>query len=97
MDFFQSCQEHYCYYIGKYIDRKNSNKSRSKFLMLPHPLSSFEIPKYYQNELEFSGVCSRNNFSKMKDGAYMTNLDEYELIRIHWVVLYVNAESVTLS
>ena len=65
--------------------------------MLPHPLSSFEIPKYYQNELEFNGVCSRNYFSKMKDGAYMINLEAYELIRIHWIVLYVKAESVTLS
>ena len=26
--------------------------------MLPHPLSNFEIQKYYQNERKFNGVCS---------------------------------------
>ena len=46
--------------------------------MLPHPLIKFEIQKYYQNEPKFNGVYSRNNLSKMKHGAYITNLDEYE-------------------
>ena len=38
--------------------------------MLPHPLTSFEIYKYYQNEPKF------NNLIK-KDGVYITNLDEW--------------------
>ena len=46
--------------------------------MLPHPLTSFEIQKYY--EPKFNGVYSRNNLSKTKDGAYVINLDEYESI-----------------
>ena len=29
--------------------------------MLPHPLTNFEIQKYYQNEPRFNGVYSRNN------------------------------------
>ena len=36
-----------------------------------------------------------NNLSKIKDGAYIINLDEYESIRTHWVALYVNAKNVT--
>ena len=37
--------------------------------MPPHPLTNFEIEKYYQNELGFNGVYSRNNLSKtIKDG-----------------------------
>ena len=44
--------------------------------MLPHPLSNFEIQKYYQNEPKFNGIYSRNNLSKIKDGAYIVNLDE---------------------
>ena len=48
--------------------------------MLPHPLTSFEIQKYYENEPKFNGVYSRNNLSKTKDGAYVINLDEYESI-----------------
>ena len=48
------------------------------FLMLPHPLTNFEIQKYYQNETRFNGVFSRNNLpKKIKDGVYLINLDEY--------------------
>ena len=36
--------------------------------MVPHPLTDFEIQKYYQNEPKFYGVYSRNNFLKTKDG-----------------------------
>ena len=48
------------------------------FLMPPHPLTNFEIEQYYQNEPRFNGVFSRNNLpKKIKDGAYVKNLDEY--------------------
>ena len=48
------------------------------FLMPPHPLTNFEIQKYYQNEPRSNGVYSRNNLlKKIKDGAYVKNLDEY--------------------
>ena len=44
---------------------------------MPHPLTNFEIQKYYQNEPRFNGVYSRNNSpEKMKDGAYVINLAE---------------------
>ena len=44
--------------------------------MPPHPLRSFEIQKYYQNEPKSNGVYSKNNLTKIKDGAYVINLDE---------------------
>ena len=45
-------------------------------LMPPHPLTNFEIQRYYQNEPRFNGVFSRNNLPKtIKDGAYVINLD----------------------
>ena len=44
------------------------------------PLTNFEIQKYYQNNLRFNGVYLRNNLSKIKDGAYLINLDEYKSI-----------------
>ena len=52
--------------------------------MLPHPLTSFEIQKY-RNEHNFN-VYSINNLSKIKDGVYITNLDEYESIGTHCFV-----------
>ena len=40
-----------------------------RFLMLPNPLASFEIQKYYQNEPGFNSAYSRNNLpEKIKDG-----------------------------
>ena len=63
--------------------------------MMSHPLTNFEIQKYYQNKPKFNGVYSRNNLSKIKDGAYVINLDEYKSIGTHWIALYVNAENVT--
>ena len=44
--------------------------------MLPHPLTNFEIQKYYENEPKFNGVYSRNSISKIRDGPYIINLDE---------------------
>ena len=34
--------------------------------MLPHPLTNFEIQKYYQNEPKFKDVFSRNYSPKKK-------------------------------
>ena len=64
--------------------------------MLPHTLTNFEIQKYYENKLRFNGVYSRVNLQyKIKDRAYVINLDEYTDIGTHWVALYVNDNDVT--
>ena len=47
------------------------------------------MQKYYKNEPRFNGVFSRDNLPKIKDGAYVINLDEYSDIGTHWVALYV--------
>ena len=61
------------------------------FSMPPHPLTNFEIQKYYQNERRFSGVFSRNNLcQKIKDGAYVINLDEYADVGTDWIDLFCN-------
>ena len=51
--------------------------------MLPHPLTNFEIQTHYQNEPRFNAVYSRNNLPKIKDGAYVINLDDYPDIGTH--------------
>ena len=63
--------------------------------MPPHPLTNFEIQKYYENEPKFNGVYSRNNLSKIKDGAYIINLDEYESIVTRWISFYAIDNDVT--
>ena len=58
--------------------------------MASHPLTNFEIQKYYQNESKFNGIYSGNNLSKIKDGAFIVNLDEYESVGTHWIAFYIN-------
>ena len=63
---------------------------------LTHPLTNFKIQKYYQSEPKFKGVYSQNNLSKtIKDEAYIVNFDEYKSIATHWIVFYVNGNTVT--
>ena len=53
-----------------------------------HPLTNFEILKYYQNEPRFKGAYSRDNLSKrIKDGAYVVNLDKYANVGPYWTAL----------
>ena len=40
-------------------------------LIPPHPLTNFEIQKYYQNELRFNGVFSRDNLPKKQRMGFM--------------------------
>ena len=40
-------------------------------------------------------VYSGNKLSKIKDGAFVINLDEYKSIGTHWIALHVNDNNVT--
>ena len=65
-------------------------------MLLPfHPLTNIEINEYYINEPRFNGVYFRNNLpKKIKKGAYVINLDEYENIGTHMVALFVKTNEV---
>ena len=68
---------------------------RMGFLIPPNPLTNFQIQKHYKNEPRFNGVFSRNNLpSKVKDGAYIINLDEYTHVGAHWIALFCNKNSI---
>ena len=60
-------------------------------------MTNFEIQKYYQNEPRFNSVYSRGNLRKIKDGAYVINLEEYSDIGRHWIALYMQNNDVTYS
>ena len=67
------------------------------FLMKPHPLTNFEIQKYYENKSKFNGVFSRDNLpKKVKDGAYVINLDEHKDTGTHWIALLCNRNEIVL-
>ena len=60
-------------------------------MLLPfHPLTKFEINEYCITEPRFNGVYSGNSLpKKIKKGAYVINLDEYENTGTHWIALFV--------
>ena len=61
-----------------------------------HPLTNFEIQKYYQNEPKFNGAYSRDNLpDKIKDETYLINLHKYSDIRTLWIALYALNNNVT--
>ena len=45
--------------------------------------------------LNFYGVFSRNNWLKIKDGAYLINLDEFKSTGAYWIALSGNPENAT--
>ena len=61
--------------------------------MPSHPLTNFEMQKYYQNEPKFNGVYSKNSLPKIKDGAFVINLDEFKSVGSYWIALYVNVNN----
>ena len=62
--------------------------------MPSHLLTNFEIQKYCQNEYKFDDVYSRNNLPKIKDGAYVINLDKFKSIGTYWIALDVNDDNI---
>ena len=77
---------------GSVARRAKATEVKKKLnLLLPfHSLTNIEINEYYKNEPRFNGVYSRDNLpNKIKKGAYVINLDEYENPGTHWVSLFV--------
>ena len=59
--------------------------------MPPHPLTNFEIQKYYQNDLNLMEFFQEIIFMKkkiIKDGIYVINLDEYADVGTYWIALF---------
>ena len=65
------------------------------FTALSHPLTNFEIQKYYQNKTKFNGAYLRNDLPKIKNEAYVINLDRYKSVGTHWIALHVSNNNVT--
>ena len=57
------------------------------------PLINSETQKYYQKEPKCDGVYLRNKLRKIKDGAYVTNLDDFKSMGTYWIALYANVNN----
>ena len=98
----RNCESWFWNKKGKEIVKAVSTKELEELvmeakwiLMLPHPLTNFEIWKYYQNESRFNGVYSRHNLAgKLKDGAYVVSLDEYADVGTQRIALFSNRSEI---
>ena len=83
---------------GKGLYRTGKGMCRTgqglKKLIPFHPLKKFEIMGYFKNIKGFNGVFSRNNRPKLKNGAYVINLDHSENTGTHWIVIFVKSNEV---
>ena len=59
-------------------------------LVLLHSLKNIEITNYFNDKSSFNGVFSRKNLPKIKDGAYVINLDDKNSKGTHWVSLFID-------
>ena len=67
-----------------------------KKMIPPHSLTNFQIQIIIKMNLDsMRFILDINLPDKIKDGAYVINLDEYSDIRTHWIALYVNTKTVT--
>ena len=62
--------------------------------MLPHPLTNFEIQKYYQDKPRFNGVFQGIICLKNTGKAYVINVDEYADIGTFWIALFCNGNEI---
>ena len=81
--------------VASRVKGEGAKKNNLNSLLPFHPLTNIEISEYYINEPRFNGVYSRNNLpDKIKKGAYVINLDEYENTATHWIALFVKTNEV---
>ena len=53
-------------------------------------MNNVEITNYFKYEVRINGVFSRNNWPRIKDGAYVINLDDRNSKGTHWVSLFID-------
>ena len=53
-------------------------------------LKHCKIPKYYDQDCRFNGIFSRNNWPRIKDGAYLINLDDKNSKGTYWASLFID-------
>ena len=71
--------------------------NQTKILIPLHSLTKFEIKKY-QNYPRFNGGFSRDNLpNKIKDTAYIINLDKYADTGTHWIALFCRRNKIVYS
>ena len=53
-------------------------------------MNNVEITNYFKYEVRINGVFSRNSLPRIKDRAYVINLDDRNSKGTHWVSLFID-------
>ena len=61
---------------GRGVRRTRRGYMDKNFLVPLHPLNNIEITNYFKYELRFNGIFPRYSLLRIKDGAYVINLDD---------------------
>ena len=59
-----------------------------------HTLNNINITDYFNYKPRLNGVFSKNNLPRIKDGAYVINLDGKKSKGTHWVSLFIDRNTV---
>ena len=73
--------------INGKVSRKTGRGYMDKKILV---LLYIEITNYFNYETKFNGALSRNNLPRIKEGAYVTNLDDKKSKTTHWVSSFVD-------
>ena len=68
---------------GRGVRRTGRGYLGKIFLVPLHPLNNIEITNYFNYEPRFNGAFSKHNLPRIKDGAYLINLDSKNSKGIH--------------
>ena len=72
----------------------NDMHQMDKKISIPlHPVSNIKVAKYFNYKLWFNGIYSRDILPRIKDGAYVINLDDKQSKRTHCVTLRINTNT----
>ena len=56
--------------------------------ILLHPLNNIEATNYFKYKPRFNGVFSRSKLPRIKDWAYVINIDDKNSKETHWLSLF---------
>ena len=79
------------------LEEQEEDISIKNLLVALHPLSNIEITKCFNYEPRFYGVFSKNNLPRIKDGAYVINLDDKKSKETHQVSLLIDKNTALYS
>ena len=79
---------------GRGVRRAGRGYMDKSFLVSLHSLNRIDITNYLNYKPRFNEIFSRNNLPRLKDGAYVINIDGKQSKGTHWASLFIEKDTV---